>query len=148
MKRLITIFVAIAALLGAATKVNLIDIRPLASGPTIPYMVAFSPTAGWIPVIPDPAGSITLDTTGAVAILKSSGGGGASGIDVSDDFTMAGSALFTTTAAPRGIVDVYRNGVMQTITQDYTITGLFGSPKVIGMSNASPGDMIKLRYQK
>lgn len=145
MRRLITIFVAIAAMLGAATKVNLIDIRPLVNGPSIPYMVAFSPTAGWLPVIPDPAGSITLDTTGAVAILKSTGSA-SSGVDVTDDFIMAGSAAFLTSATPRGIVDVYRNGVMQTLTVDYSISG--AAQRTIGLSNASPGDMVKLRYQK
>lgn len=148
MKRLVCLFVALVALLSGATKLNLIDIRPLANAPTVPYLVAFSSTAGWIPVIADPGGSIVLDTSGGVAILKASGASVSQPVDVSDDLVMAGSATFTTSAIPRGIVRVYRNGLLQRVTADYTVSGASGALQTIGLSGATQGDYVTLAYQK
>lgn len=148
MRRLLTVFVALAAFLGAATKVNLIDVRPLSTGPAAPYLLLFHPTKGWMPVIPDSGGSIVLDTTGAVATIKAAGAAASQAVDVRDDLTMGGTAVFTTSQTPRGLVSVYRNGVLQRTGDDYTVTGAPGSPLTINMANASGGDFIALVYQR
>ncbi len=146
MKRLLLSLFAAATLLFGATKLNLTDVRGLANAPAVPYLLAFSAGA-WIPVITDPGGSIVLDTSGGVAVLRATGAS-AQPVETVDVFRMAGTATFSTSAPARGLVDVIRNGMVMTETEDYTITGADGSIKTVGLSGAVAGDLIKLRYQK
>ncbi len=147
MKRLLLSLFAVATLLFGATKVNLGDVRGLQNAPTGPYLVAFA-NGSWIPVIADPGGSIVIDTSGAVAILKASGAAVSLPVDVSEELTFTSTATFTTASIPKGIVKVYRNGLLQRSVADYTQTGAAGSPITVGVSNATSGDYITLVYQK
>ena len=149
MKRLLVLLIALVATLFGATRLNLIDVRPLANGPATGYMLAVSGSGAWIPVIADPAGSVVIDSMVSPAVLKAAPV--AAFVEIDDDFTAAATAqtTFQTSAIPKGRVHVFRNGLLQRpIFTDYTQAVDPVTQHMVITMSVQAGDGVVLSYQK
>lgn len=143
-KLLLGLFAVVVALFGA-TKLNLVDVRPLPGGPSL-YLTGVA-AGSWIPVALDPAGSVTIDTSVSPAVLKVAAG--AALTQAEDDFLAAsGVSTFTTSAPPKGRLDVYQNGLLQRGKgDDYQISGA-GLVTVTFARPLDSGTYVTLLYLK
>jgi len=151
MKRLLLLLTVLVTALFGATKLNLLDVRPLANGPTSLYILAVGAGGGpWTPVILDPAGSVTIDTTVSPAVLKATPGPPGTVLATDDFVASAGTTLFTTSAAPKSTVHVFRNGQLyRPVFLDYTeATDPVTKRVSVSIPLALAGDGIVLTYQK
>lgn len=148
MKRLALLLVGLVTALFGATRVNLLDVRPLANAPASIYLLAVS-SAGWIPVLLDPAGSVIIDLSVSPAVLRAPAGG--PGTEVDDEFVAGvGQVTFTTSSVPKSRVRVFKNGLLQRAAFSDLVETTDPTTKrvAINLPGTQPGDGIVLSYTK
>lgn len=135
--------------LGAQTKTNLTDIKP-PSAPAAPvYLFGMFPGVGLIAI--DLAG-FTFDKSTNPPTLRAIAPAGV-GADLDDPFTAAaGQVTFVSAAAPKALVRVFKNGLLQRLSADYTLS-TDPMTKIVTVSflpaqGITAGDSVTMSYQK
>jgi hypothetical protein len=138
--------------LSAQTKPNLLDIKPPSAPAASVYLFGMFPGVGLIAI---DATGLTLDKTTnppTLRLIAITPPGTAGGQDFDDIFTVSsGQVAFVSTSAPTALVRVFKNGALQRLNSDYTLT--IDSTKIatvifLPTQGITQGDSVTLCYQR